>query len=180
MCSLHEARTRDMAAIDALIEDNVRVITQMVDEDDEMDLEYFLDLCRTAVLRDGVKFVLLDPWNEVEHKRRPREEETDYVGRAIRAVKKFAKQYQVAFWIVAHPTKPQGEGKAPVPGLYNISGSANWANKPDYGVTYHRARPDENRAELRVTKVRMGLPGKKGSAFVTFDHRNSTFVEEAA
>ncbi|MGJ3630150.1 hypothetical protein AB5I41_31130 [Sphingomonas sp. MMS24-JH45] len=49
-----------------------------------------------------------------------------------------------------------------VPGLLNISGSANWANKADYGLTYHRARPDENRAELRVTKVRMGLPGKEG------------------
>ncbi|MGJ3625979.1 hypothetical protein AB5I41_01585 [Sphingomonas sp. MMS24-JH45] len=65
-------------------------------------------------------------------------------------------------------------------GLLNISGSAHWANKADYGLTYHRARPDENRAELRVTKVRMGLPGKKGNATVTFDHRNSTFREEAA
>lgn len=177
-CSLHEARTRDMSKIDELIDDNVRIITQMVDEDDEMDLEYFLDLCRTAVLRDGVQAVFLDPWNEIEHKRRPREEETDYTGRALRAIKKFAKQHMVSFWVAAHPTKPQ-EGKASVPGLYNISGSANWANKADYGLTYHRATPDANRAELRVTKVRMGLPGKKGSVFVSFDHRNSTFVAEA-
>lgn len=179
-CSLHETRVMDMTEVDALIDDNVRIITQLVDEDDEMDLEYFLDLCRTAVLRDGVKGVFLDPWNELEHKRRPREEETDYTGRALRMVKKFAKQYQVAFWIAAHPTKPQGEGKASVPGLYNISGSANWANKADYGLTYHRPQPDANRAELRVTKVRMGLPGKKGSVFVTFDHRNSSFAAEAA
>ncbi|MGJ3630175.1 hypothetical protein AB5I41_31265 [Sphingomonas sp. MMS24-JH45] len=53
-----------------------------------------------------------------------------------------------------------------VPELLNISGSANWANKADYGLTYHRARPDRNRAELRVTKVRMGLPGKKGNATI--------------
>lgn len=179
-CSLHDARTKDMREADSLIEDNVRIISQLVDEDDEMDLEYFLDLCRTAVLRDGVKFILLDPWNELEHKRRNREEETEYTGRALRAIKKFARQHQVAFWIVAHPTKPSGEGKASVPGLYNISGSAHWANKPDYGLTYHRPQPDANRAEIRVTKVRMGLPGQKGSVFVTFDHRNSTFVEEAA
>jgi hypothetical protein len=32
-----------------------------------------------------------------------------------------------------------------------------------------------------VTKVRMGLPGKKDAVNVTFDHRNSTFrAEEAA
>ncbi len=179
-CSLHDARTKAMDRTDELIADNVRIITQTVDEDAEMDLDFFLDLCRTAVLRDGVKFVLLDPWNELAHKRRRGESATDYTGRALRAIKAFAKLYQVAFWIVAHPTKP-GEGKSRVPGLYDISGSANWANKADYGLTYHRPRPDENRAELRVTKVRMGLPGEKGSRNVTFDHRNSSFrLDEAA
>jgi len=178
-CSLHDAQTKDMRRVDEIITENVRIITQLVDEDDEMDLDFFLDLCRTAVIRDGVRLVLLDPWNELEHKRRRDETETDYISRALRAIKRFAKEYQVAFWIVAHPTKP-GEGKSRVPGLYDISGSANWANKADYGLTYHRARPDENRAELRVTKVRMGLPGKKGSVTVSFDHRVSRFVEEAA
>lgn len=176
-CTLRDAQTKDMRTIDELIDDNVLIITQLVDEDDEMDLDFFLDLCRTAVIRDGVKVVILDPWNELEHKRRRDETETDYISRALRAIKRFAKQYQVAFWIVAHPTKPQ-EGKARVPGLYDISGSANWANKADYGLTYHRPKPDENRAELRITKVRMGLPGEKGSVFVTFDHRTSSFVEE--
>lgn len=174
--SIGDARSKPQPEADGLIEDNVRIITQLVDEDEEMDLDYFLDLCRTAVIRDGVRFVLLDPWNELEHKRRRDETETDYISRALRAIKKFAKQYQVAFWIVAHPTKPH-EGAVKVPGLLNISGSANWANKADYGLTYHRARPEENRAELRVTKVRMGLPGKKGSVSVTFDHRDSTFRE---
>lgn len=176
---LHDARTKQQAQADELIRDNVSIITQLVDEDQEMDLTFFLDLCRTAVIREGVKVVVLDPWNELEHKRRRDETETDYISRALRAIKKFAKQSQVAFWIVAHPTKPE-QGKSSVPGLYSISGSANWANKADYGLTYHRARPDENRAELRVTKVRMGLPGKKGSVMVTFDHRDSSFLEDVA
>jgi twinkle protein len=174
-CSLHEARTQDMARADDMIRENVSIISQLVDEDEEMDLEYFLDLCRTAVIRDGVKVIVLDPWNELEHKRRRDETETDYISRALRAIKRFAKQFDVAFWIVAHPTKPQ-EGKARVPGLYDISGSANWANKADYGLTYHRPRPDQNLAELRVTKVRMGLPGEKTSVFVTYDFRCSGFA----
>jgi len=179
-CSFHDTTVRDMRSVDALIEDNMRIISQLVDEENEMDLDFFLDLCRTAVIRDGVKVVILDPWNELEHKRRRDETETDYISRALRAIKAFAKQYQVAFWIVAHPTKPQ-EGKARVPGLYDISGSANWANKADYGLTYHRPRPEENRAELRVTKVRMGLPGRKGSVNVTFDFRTSAFrLDDAA
>lgn len=173
-CSLHDARTKPMPHVDERIAANIQIISQLVDEDDEMDLTYFLDLCRTSVIRRGTRVIILDPWNELEHKRRRDENETDYISRALRAIKKFAKQYQVAFWIIAHPTKPQ-EGKARVPGLYDISGSANWANKADYGLTYHRARPDDNRAEIRVTKVRMGLPGQKGSVMVALDHRDSTF-----
>jgi twinkle protein len=152
-----------------------------VDEDMEMDLDQFLDLCRVAVTRHGVKMIVLDPWNEIEHKRRNGESETDYIGRAIRAVKRFAKQYDVAFWIIAHPTKPNMDNKNKIPGLYDISGSAHWANKADYGLTYHRPNPDENRAEIRVNKVRMGLPGQKGAVFVKFNFPTAEFQKlEAA
>ena len=67
-----------------------------------------------------------------------------------------------------------------VPGLYDISGSANFANKADYGLTYHRRDFDRNEAEIVITKVRMGLPGKRGKADVQFDFRTSEFVEMAA
>lgn len=173
--SLMDARRREMAEVDELMESHVNIITQLVDEDEEMDLDAFLELCRTSVIRDGTRFILLDPWNELEHKRKRDETETDYVSRALRSIKRFARIYNVAFWIVAHPTKPF-EGRQRIPGLYDISGSANWANKADYGLSYHRAKPDEPQAELKVTKVRMGLPGRRGSVMVKFDHRNSTFV----
>lgn len=151
------------------------IISQTVDEDMEMDLDKFLDLCRIAVVRDGVKMIVMDPWNELEHKRRRDETETDYIGRAIRAIKRFAKQYDVAFWVVAHPTKPQ-PGVSKVPTLYDISGSANWANKADYGVTYHRPNPQENKATVRVSKVRMGLPGMRAELDLKFDFETSQFV----
>ena len=177
-CSKHDLAKVELSDADGIIRDRLCIISQAVDEDMEMDLDQFLALCRTAVTRHGVKMIVLDPWNELEHKRRRDETETDYIGRAIRAIKRFAKQYDVAFWLVAHPTKPQ-QGVSKVPGLYDISGSANFANKADYGLTYHRANPKENRALIRVTKVRMGLPGMKDEVTVTFDYRDSTFREAA-
>lgn len=162
-------------AMDCL-RDRLRIISQTVDEDMEMDLDKFLELCRVAVVRHGVKMVVLDPWNELEHRRRRDETETDYIGRAIRALKRFAKQNDVAVVVVAHPTKPH-EGSKKIPGLYDISGSANWANKADYGLTYHRPKADENRAKVIVNKVRMGLPGKRGEIDLTFDFRVSRFRE---
>lgn len=175
-CGKHDLAKVELSDADDIIDDRLHIISQAVDEDLEMDLAKFLELARTAVVRHGVKMIVLDPWNEIEHKRRRDETETDYIGRAIRAIKRFTKQHDVAFWLVAHPTKPQ-EGTKKIPGLYDISGSANFANKADYGLTYHRESFDENEAEIVVTKVRMGLPGKRGSVRVMFDFRTSQFVE---
>ena len=173
-CSNLDLARMDTAALNELVESRVSIISQAVDEDLEMTLEKLLELCRVAVVRDGCRMIVLDPWNEIEHKRRRDETETDYIGRALRAIKRFAKQYDVAFWIVAHPTKPQMGSKS-APGLYDISGSANWANKADFGVTYHRPKFDENKAHIIISKVRMGYPGKRGEVLVTYDFRTSEF-----
>lgn len=173
-CSKVDLGKVELSDADDIIDARLHIISQAVDEDLEMDLDKFLELCRVAVRRHGVKMIVLDPWNELEHKRGRDETETDYIGRAIRAMKRFAKQNDVAFWVVAHPTKPH-EGAKKVPGLYDISGSANWANKADYGLTYHRPSFEENRALIVVNKVRMGLPGRRGQVEVTFDYRDSSF-----
>lgn len=172
----HELSHADTSEVDAVIRSNLHIISQSVDEDEEMNVEYFLDLCRASVLRHGVRVVILDPWNELEHKMRPHEPETVYIGRALRAIKRFAKVHDVAFWIVAHPTKPF-EGKVRMPRLLDISGSANWANKADFGLSYHRT--DDNLADLCVTKVRKGYPGRRGNVKVRFDYSRSAFVEAA-
>jgi twinkle protein len=168
----HELAHADTRACDQLMREKMPIITQAVEETEEMDLDYFLDCCLTAVRRQGVRVIILDPWNELEHKMRHGEPETVYIGRALRAIKRFAKIHDVAFWIIAHPTKPF-EGKVRMPRLLDISGSANWANKADYGLSYHRS--EENTADLCVTKVRMGYPGRKGNVKVTYDFRTSRF-----
>jgi twinkle protein len=160
-----------LAAWDS-IESHVKIISNSLDEDLEFDLDEFLDLVRVSVVRDGVKLVILDPWNELEHKRGRDESGTEYVGRAIRKIKNFIRRYNVAFWVVAHPTKPQKGVNSP-PGLYDVSDSANWSNKADYGLTYHRADKSKNEGELIVVKVRKGLPGKCDKVPVYFDHRQS-------
>lgn len=174
-CGKNELARHDTAELGQHLRDHLTVIYQAVDEDEEMDLDWFLDRCRAAVIQYGARVIMLDPWNELEHHRRHNETETEYIGRALRAIKRFARKFNVAFWIVAHPSKPE-QGHSGVPKLYNISGSAHWANKADYGLTYHRRDPTKNAAELHVTKVRMGLPGEKGKVDVMLDYRTWQFV----
>lgn len=161
---------------DRLINDNLSIIAQMVREDSEMTLEDILDRARVAVLREGAKVLILDPWNEIEHKRNRDESETEYIGRAIRMLKQFMREYRVAVWIVAHPAKPGANlSKKHVPGLADISGSMNWANKPDYGVVCTRPDKESNVAVVYVTKVRMGYPGKEGKVSLAYDWRTASY-----
>lgn len=175
-CSAYDfaAHPQRKAAYDTL-EKQVRVISNSLNEDLEIDIDALLELARTAAIRDGCKLFIFDPWNELEHKRRHDETVTEYVGRAIRAVKRFARTCNVAVWIVAHPTKPQ-KGVNQMPSLYDVSDSANWSNKADYGLVYHRKDKTANEGELAVVKVRMGLPGECCVEVVKFDHRTSRIV----
>lgn len=167
----HERRREAYDAIEA----QVKVISNALDEELEFDIEAFLETAKVCVRRDGARLIVLDPWNELEHKRRRDESLTEYVGRAIRRVKAFARQHNVAVWIVAHPTKPQ-KGVNQMPSLYDVSDSANWANKADYGLVYHRKDKTINEAQLAVVKVRMGYPGQCCVETVTLDYRVSRIV----
>lgn len=162
----------------ALIEKHVHFILNNVGDDDQsLGVEEVLDLARASVIQSGSRLLLVDPWNEMDHKRQSGESETDYTGRAIRMFKRFAKENDMAVWIIAHPSKPfQGKGAATLPGLYDISGSANWANKADYGIVIQAKDREYWTTTVACTKVRMGLPGKIGKIVVQFDPYKSSYA----
>ncbi len=131
-------------------------------EDDIVSLEWTLERCAAAVVQNGVKWVVIDPWNEMDHDRPPDMTMTEYTGFAIRQFKAFARKYQVHVTVVAHPAKLKREnGKTPVPTLYDIADSAHWYNKPDAGLIVHRV--DKDVTLVRVQKSRyhdqIGVPG---------------------
>lgn len=168
------ARTNGRA--DEILREKFGVIAQTSDDEDtDMTLEYLIELAKVAVLRDGIRLLVIDPWNEIEHKRARDESETDYTGRAIRELKRFARLYNCAVWLVAHPRKPHSDGKPKAPTLYDLSGSANFANKADYGLVVHRPDTSSNLVDVRVPKVRMGLPGKMGMVTLEWHPDASTY-----
>ena len=54
-------------------------------------------------MRDGIKVLSIDPWNEVEHARGKGEMMVDYISRAIRELKGFARQYEVTVIVIVRP-----------------------------------------------------------------------------
>jgi twinkle protein len=143
-------------------------------EDVEMDIDFVLDRAATSVVRDGTKLLVIDPWNELEHRYPSNQTQTQYIGDAIRKMKRFGKQFGCAVCVVAHPTKLQ---PGQTPGLYAISDSAHWANKPDLGLVVHSDDPDQTERQLMIPKVRLKrIAGNTGVVDLQFNPTSNLFV----
>lgn len=146
-------------------------------EDEDFDLDWIIDKATDAVLRDGIRCLVIDPWNEVEHARKRDESMTDYIGRGIRALKRFARLYDVAVIVIAHPTKDVGkDGKSRPPTLYDIEGSAHWYNKCDHGVIIDRPNAHADETSVRIAKVRFEETGEKGEIRMSFDRERQRYL----
>lgn len=148
--------------------------TGRVDED--FDLDWILDRATDAVLRDGVSLLVIDPWNEIEHAKKSSESMTDYIGRSIRSIKRFARLYNVAVIVIAHPTKDVvDKGKIRPVTLYDVEGSAHWFNKCDHGVIVDRD-DETGQTRVRIAKVRFTPDtGERGSVRLAFDRYSDRF-----
>jgi twinkle protein len=133
-------------------------------------IDAILDKARAAVMRYGIRGLVIDPYNEIEHRRLPNMTETEYVSQLLGKVKRFAQNHGVHVWFVAHPAKIQREnGNLPPPTLYDISGSANWANKADVGLVVYRDEAVPNTADIYIRKVRFKSVGKIGALRLRYD-----------
>lgn len=145
-------------------------------DDESPTIEFILEKARAAVLRHGIKGLVIDPYNEIEHKRPPGMTETEYVADMLAKVKRFGQNHGVHVWFVAHPAKPFRDDKSrgsPLT-LYDIAGSAHWVNKADIGII---VESDHNAgsAVIHVKKVRFKEVGKKGSVPFDFDRATGTY-----
>lgn len=139
-------------------------------------IEFILDRARQAAIRDGIKVLVIDPYNEIEQKRPRGMTETEYVSMLIGKCKRFAQAYGCHVFFVAHPGKIQRnrDGSVPIPTLMDISGSSHWWNKTDLGVVVHRPWDDalqgqSNVAEVYIRKVRFRWMGKPGLCYLEFN-----------
>lgn len=169
---LKDQTAEDWEIADAWIDKHHTFIVPSMDDD--VTIEWFLDRAEFAVVQRECRVVVVDPWNEMDHFRARHESETEYTGRAIKMLKKFANSFQVHLIVVAHPSKlePGKDGKLPVPNLYNISGSAHWFNKVDLGMVVHR---EGDNTIVRNMKSRyhdiIGRPGQVTMQFCGDDRR---------
>lgn len=171
-------RKDDLAKIDRWINNNMVFIDFDVSgqDDEDLTLQWLLDRAYDALLRHGIRILVLDPWNEIEHAKEKFESDTAYINRALRQLIKFGRRHGLAIFVVAHPVKDVGkDGKARVPTLYDIEGSAAWFNKPDVGIVVDRPNQNADRTHIHIRKVRFEGTGNKGEVVLQFNRENSRF-----
>lgn len=171
----------DQAAADAWMEKHfVFIGPDPQNDDQDHDIQWLIDTAEAAVIRHGVRVLLVDPWNEIDHMRKRDELQTEYVGRAIRMLKQFAKRFGVLVIIVAHPTKSALQKTPDSVSLYDISDSAHFANKADIGIVVARQGNMEvdTLTAIFVKKVRYQPDtGKPGRYDLNFDLGKRIFLQ---
>ena len=147
---------------------------------EEPTLEAVLSNASLLVKRYGMRGLVIDPYNEIDHTRREGgASETEYVSQFLTRLRKFARDYSVHIWLVAHPAKlpKDKDGNYPVPDGYNVSGSAHFYNKADNILAVHRQKGVDE-IEVHVQKIRSRWLGKTGVANLCWDKNSGRFKED--
>jgi twinkle protein len=154
------------------IEDNFFFIYPEVD----MSFENIITKAKYLVKKNGIKILIIDPYNKIEHLRERNESETEYISRFLDKITAFAKQYNVLVILVAHPRKmdKNASGLYSMPTLYDINGSANFYNKTDYGLCVYRDFVNKT-VQVNIIKVKFKHLGDGGIVSMVYNYINGRY-----
>jgi twinkle protein len=137
---------------------------QGLEPGDDYTLDWLEARIKEARTRHGCRWVLIDPWNEVEHAFDKGMTEAAYTNNALRRIKRLSRAYQIAIFIVVHPSMAGGRLKEiEEKDGYMINGGAAWNNKADH--LFIIDRPDKSKPAMycKLAKSKnhqlMGRPG---------------------
>ena len=163
--------------LDAAVEYLSRNFFDILPEEDYQ-VDTILEKAETLVRRKGIRVFILDPYNCLEHQIPTGQSETQYISEFLEKLRSFAKRKQVLVILAAHPTKMKRDPltkQFPVPTMYDISGSAAFFNKADFGIAIERDRNKEV-TRIHVQKAKFRHLGQPGIASYMYNYHNGRFV----
>lgn len=171
-----EDKLREFEKMFEYIEDNFFFIYP----EDNFKIENILEKATYLVRKRGVNILTIDPYNTLENTRNKSESDTDYVNRVLDALDRFKKKNNCLVNLVAHPTKMKKDitGAYERPTMYDISGSANFYNRADYGISIYRYFGEGPRMEMNVLKVKWKHLGEGGTGQFIYNKNNGRLETE--
>ena len=147
--------------------------------EEDSKLESILDKALFLVKKKGIRGLVIDAWNKIEHLWEG--SETQYISRKLDELALFCERKCVHLFLVAHPTKIQKDkntGLYEVPNLYNINGSANFFNKTHNGISVYR-NFTTGRSEIYVQKVKFKHWGQPGCVEMEWDWKTGRYYQHS-
>jgi twinkle protein len=137
----------------------------------DVTIQGIVQMAEQLVRRYGIKGLIINPWNYLEHRKAERQSETEYVSEVLTILCNFLSRCNVHCFLIAHPVKmdiDKKTGKTKVPTLYSINGSSHFYNKTHNGICVYR-HVDTGQTEIIVQKVKWYWLGHIGSALYYFN-----------
>lgn len=136
-----------------------------------------------AITNLGVKFCVVDPYNQLAHRRPAHQREDEYLSEFLTERKRFATAFRINYIMVAHPNttiRPKEGGEYPVMNFFNLAGGAMWSAKIDNYIVVHRPYqeqdPSNTEVDIYVKKIKkQKLVGIPGMVSFIFNRRLSQF-----
>lgn len=105
----------------------------MIYPDENFELNTILEKTKYLIRKQGVRALIIDPYNTIEHKMRNGEREDLYISRFMSSLKRFAVDNDISVHLVAHQLTPKKDAKGlyPRPDTNMIKGGGTFADKAD-------------------------------------------------
>jgi twinkle protein len=154
--------------------------------ENNFEFDNVLDKAQFLVKKYGVRGLIIDPYNTVEHKMERGEREDLYISRFMSKLKKFAVKNSISVNLVAHQLTPQkdGQGRYLRPDTNRIKGGGTFADKAD-NVMYiwrpERALDFSSTAVIfgsqKIKKQKLvGIPGDIEN--IQFDRKSNRYYHD--
>lgn len=143
--------------------------------EDNQTVATILEKAQFLVRRRGIKMLVIDPYSSIDSDF-GNQSETNYIRAMLEALRNFAIRNDLLVCLVAHPTKiRKDKDHDGIPTMYDVSGSAHFLNKTDYGIVVYRDF-DNDYTLIKVEKVKSRFLGHKGEAFFKFNINNGRYT----
>lgn len=144
--------------------------------ENDMTIKGIISKAEEMVKKFGINGFVIDNMSTVE-RGLPKQGDTRHhsVGEMMNDLVKFARNFGVHVFLVAHPKKMSKiSGKQDIPTGYDVSDSSHYFNLPDNGLTVYR-NYETGQTELHRWKVRFKYNGQLGVSYFQFNINNSRY-----
>jgi len=150
---------------------------------EDFTVDHILKKFEYLVKKKGVKNCVIDPFNRIE--RSNGADKLDYIAGVLIKLSNFAKKHDVLVHLVAHPKKLDKDkgGFYPMATMYDISGSADFWNMSDYGISVMRTQDPETKkfltyGTIATQKVKFKHLGRTDAIGFKYNYNNGRYEDE--